>query len=340
MLGRLAAVSTLALATTASAQSFVRPLPGSSLPNDGTWLLVSDTAPPTDLFPSTSTERERITARAPQSSSPYVDLEISARARTDGDFTSGTGSADVARAGWDARIGWKTSADHGFVVTLHTEASSYGFSGATGLIPGVATSSPLNDVYETSLGALLCSQASERTSWFTSAEVGLSGEDEASLGKALTLAAVGGVRYRANDDLTLQCGLAARTMHEDDPWVVPYLGFDLRLGDRVRLSAEGSNIKLSAELTDAWSMFALASYEMRQYRLNESNPLPDGTMRDQEIDLGAGIDWRPNETALLRLEGGITAWQEFEFFDRDGRRVSETETDAAPFVGFSLQFGF
>lgn len=331
------------LVSTAFAQSTVRPLPRAAVPTAMAWSLAlpprptaAPTAPTMDDFlpPTTLEGLERSEEPGREFAlAPYLVLH------SDADV-EGPGSAAIQRGGWDARAGWKTGDGQGFLVTLHTEASFYDFEDATGLVPGSGNGEPLNDVYETSLGATLCTRYTEDLGWFASGAVTLSGEDHAALGEAISVATVGGVRYQASDEVALQAGLAVQTLLEDRSWIIPYLGFEWRISERVRLASEGSKLRLETDLDPAWKLYGEAAYEIRQYRLNATNPLPEGVMRDEEIDLSLGLDWRPKPGLVAGLETGITAWREFELLDEDGGRASETETSPAPFAAFSLNFSF
>lgn len=356
--GLAASIALFVSSASLHAQSSVKPLPRAARPAPLAWSLARavterESAPP---FAAHETAR----ARGPQEQGalfanvassedaassdpdggPRVELGLQAAFRPQASFSEGPGQLEVARGGWDATLGWKTGDAQGFTLGLHSEASFYRFSGATGLVPGSGNGSPFNDVYETSVGSTLCTRTSASTAWFSSAAVSVSGEDNASLGDAVTLAAVSGVRYQAAPELTLDCGLAAMTLHEDSPWVLPYLGFDWRIDSNWRLALEGSEVALSVDLAPSWTLSAQAAYRLHQYRLNDDGPAAGGAFRDQEIDLGGACEWHPREGTRLRLEAGLVAWREIEVFDRDGAKLSEIEVDPVPYVGLTLQIGF
>lgn len=347
-----AGIALLALASTLSAQSTVRPLPRAAFPTELAWSLATVPATPSapgfvlrdDLFPPTTLYRandpQREDGTGHEDQGPDVNLDLRLLMQPQSDFSDGPGSMAVQRGGWDAYLGWRTGESTGLTLNIHSEASFYDFTNATGLVPGSGNGEPLNDVYETSLGTTMCTKYTDRVSWFTSGALTLSGEDRASLSDAVTVGLVGGLRYQANESLALETGLAVQTLLEDGSWVLPYLGFDWQIDEKLRLMTEGSRVRLSADLDPAWTLYGMAAYEIRQYRLNDSNPLSSGVMRDEEIDLGLGLDWHPKAGLTVGVQAGVVPWRELTFFNKGGSRVSETESSPSPFAGFTLSFSF
>jgi hypothetical protein len=127
---------------------------------------------------------------------------------------------------------------------------------------------------------------------------------------------------------------------EDSAWVLPYFGFDWRIGERLSLASDGAGVALHGSLSDELSCFLGARYELRQFRLNPDGALPDGVVHDDEIRLECGLAWRVGEHATLALEGGALLWQETAFLDDGGAKLGEVETDPAPFATVSLRLGY
>lgn len=322
------------------AQSPVKPLPAAALPSSLAVALAAPSALPVFDQHWPRSPFDEVAHLPASDDGPHFDLALLFDAQKGTEFQGAPGSVRTLRGGWDAHVGWRTGERSGLSLNLHQEASFYSFTNATGLVPGSGSDAPFNDVYETSIGSTLCVAASERTSWVSSAALTFAGEDNAALGKSLSVCMLTGLRYRVRDDVTIEGGLAAVSLLEDDPWLVPYVGFDWDMGAGWRLSASGPRVEFSKELGREWTLGAIAQYEVRQYRLNASNPLPDGVLRDQQIDLGLEIAWRPQPDTRLSIEGGMVGWRELQFLDRDGNKVSETEADPAPFASLRLHFGF
>jgi hypothetical protein len=211
------------------------------------------------------------------------------------------------------------------------EWARYDFDGATGLAPG--RSDPWDDLHQATLGASLDVEGSERWSFFARLGATWAGETDASLGGGLTYQGFGGARWRFRDDLAFTLGLLGLSRLEDDPIVVPILGIDWRITDRLRFYTPGPGLALAATLADHWELAVSAGWETRDYRLDGGRPgLPDGVVRDDRVPLALELAYRRGP-ARLALRAGATLYQEFEIDDRTGDGISRVETDPAPFLG-------
>jgi hypothetical protein len=264
-----------------------------------------------------------------------VALDLEATLLSSADLEDG-GERSVQRGGWSATL-TRDLGDRSTTFYLDAEASFYDWSAPAPLAAG--SPDPFNDLYLTRLGALAEFDEDAALSWFTGAEITVSGEDDAGIQDALSLGAVSGVRCRASKDLTLEFGLAALTRLEDHAWLLPYFGFDLRLSERWRLATDGARVLLEAELSDDVTAALAAEYDLRQFRLNDDNALSEGVYQDDEIRLSAELVWRLGEHATLACAAGLVAWQESTFLDDSGTELGEVETDPAPYATLALRLG-
>jgi len=330
----------LAFSSALAAQSPVKPLPAAARPASLAFALSSAGGFATFDQDWPRTPFEQVAHLPAGEDGPHFDLDLFLEGGRTTSFQGAPGSMSSARAGWDGHIGWRTGEDTGLALNLHSEASFYSFTNATGLVPGSGSSDPLNDVYETSLGSTLCMRTGEHTAWYSSAALTFSGEDNASMGASMSVCALTGVRYEVREDLSIEAGLAVASMLADDPWVVPYFGFDWEMGGGWRLFASGPRVELSKQLAPNWSLAATASYELRQFRLNADNPVPSGVLRDQQIDLGLELAWFPRADTRISLAGGMTSWRQLQFYDENGNKISESEVDPVAYLGLRMHFGF
>ncbi len=270
----------------------------------------------------------------PKEPADFTHFEVQGVLHDNADFEKGGGDVAIARGGWSGVFGRRIGEETVLAVSLDAEASFYDFSGAQALMAG--SGDPFNDVYDSRVGLAVLGDPTASQSWFAGMELGFSGEDDVDLRSALSVGALGGMRVRFDDDFAVSMGLAARSRLEDDPWLFPFLGFDWRVSERMRLVSEGSRMHAVYAASEAVELSLGAAYAIRQYRLNDDSPLPEGVVQEEEITAEGGLRWELGRKLRLELTGGIAVWREFQTYDDFGRKLAELETDPAPFAGFVL----
>ncbi len=350
----LLAISSAAclLSATASAQSTARPLP--------TFRLSTPISAVTANFPSTATATTAdpsaagiLSASAPlgdtdaawspvavqdtSGTTEFSSLKVTAEARSSANFREVSGSLDTQRAGLDATIGRNFSGNRAVALHIANESSFYKFGNGSTLVPSV--SAPFNDLFRTSAGIQVAIQADEHFSWLAGAEVSISGEDLVGLTDSMIFGGLGGIRYRISEDVAFTFGLAGESRLAAEAWVMPFFGMEWEMSDKTSFKVQGSELRLEHQITEHILASCGARYDVRQYRLNGSNPVANGVFRDEEIRVTVGLDWRFSEEATLGLELGQVMWNEFTVLNAAGGLVGETEADPAPYIGLSLRFG-
>ena len=248
------------------------------------------------------------------------------------------GELSSQRAGFDASIGWGRESGGSFALHAHTESSFYDFGVDDSFLNG--RGDPFNDLYTTGFGALGEWSQTEDVDLIAGAEFTFGGEDEVHLRDSLQIGALIGARVRASEEISFTAGIAGQTRLEDDPWLVPYLGFDWQATDRLRLSAEGSEAGLRYALSSRWSAGLDANYNWRNYRLNDEGPLNGGAFHDEEIVVGAHLAFHPRPDLELRLGAARSLWRELAFRSAGGSDLGEIELEDSTWVGFSVQLSF
>jgi hypothetical protein len=265
-----------------------------------------------------------------------VELELFGSYLGSADFQGAGGSVTAQRAGWRATLTRESSSGSLASLLVRTEATFYDFSEADVL----GNPDPLNDAYETSFGASWLADAHAEWSWFGGLELSLAGEDAVSFDDSLVGGAIGGLRFRNDDELSLALGFAGRSRLEEDPFLIPYLAFDWRVSERLRLCADGSDVGLVAKLSERVDLALGAAFEMRQYRLNGDGPLSGGVFQDDHVELTAGLEWRPNARTTVALEAGAVAWRELHVLSDAGAELADVETGTGPIASLSIRYGF
>ncbi|MBC7834953.1 MAG: hypothetical protein H7Y88_07610 [Phycisphaerales bacterium] len=232
-------------------------------------------------------------------------------------------------------------------IDLTGEVSWYNFENGGALLPpasalpaGTVTDSLFDEVYEVGVAPILAFVIDEQWSWFLGGGVRASGESGADIGESLTYGGFGGARYAFSEDLALSFGLGVRTRLEDDPYVLPVLGLEWQINDKVRFATEGLGARVTAAIDDEWSVWISGAYESREFRLEEDGPLPDGVVNDSRFPIGVGVQWKPSANLVFEVAGGVVVWQEFEIDDSDGDEVAEVQTDPAAFIRAGVRIAF
>jgi len=243
----------------------------------------------------------------------------------------GPGDVALSRGGIEASIDAPVSGDVRGGLFVGYEWAHHDFDGATGLVPGC--SDPWDDLQRATLGASVSGRLSERWSLFARLGVTAAGETDAPLTSSLTYQGFGGARWRFRDDLSFTFGLLGFSRLEDDAIVVPILGVDWRIHDRLRLYTPGPGLALAASLSAAWDLTLSGRWEGRDYRLDGGRAgARDAVVRDDRVPLALELAWHRGP-ARLALRAGATVHQEFEIDDRTVDRIARVETDPAPFLG-------
>jgi len=257
------------------------------------------------------------------------------------DLDDSPGDLSVYRAGGGVEVGVPVGDRARFSMLFFGERSWYDFKNATGLVPG--TDDPVDETYRLVLRPLLSYQIDERWGVFGAASLSWGAEDGADLADAFTVAAFGGVRYAFSKAFSMSLGVGASTQLEDSTLFIPVIGVDWQINDRTRLSTtgvEGLGARLTHGFADEWALIVQGSYESREFRLADDNALSEGAFRERRAPLGVGVVYTPSKTVAVELMGGVVAWEELRFDDRDGNEVSEVNADPAPFVRVMVRIAF
>jgi hypothetical protein len=272
---------------------------------------------------------------------------VSFELRTRGSFTFSAdiddtdGDVQIARAGFGASIGFRPWEKAQISLGVDEEVSWYLFDNATRILPTAPGSGdPFELVLSTTISPRLSVQHDEHWGWFVGGIIQFSGEADTHVDDAATFGGYAGARYSFSDNFGLSFGFAAKSRLEDDAIVIPLIGLDWNVNDRVTISTEGTTGSIHVKLSDQWGAVLSGGWELRDYRLDSDSPLPDGVVSDSRVPIGLSFEWKPSPNTTLSIGGGAVVWQEFQFRDSDGNKVSETNTDPAPFINFSAVFRF
>lgn len=256
--------------------------------------------------------------------------------QADVDNDSGTeGQVSVARVPVNAGVAYALDDTWRLTFDIESEFSWYDFDGAglgagnpgsletysVLLSPGASVR--LNDRWAVRVGAL----------FYVGAEFGASDE-------SFTYGGLAGVRYQVSDTLAVTGGLIVITRLEDDPSIYPLIGLEWQITDKVRLTARHLGGELAIDVCPEATITLGGAYEPREYRLDELGGRRGDVMRDNRVPIALGVAYHPCKTFEAYVRGGAVVWQEFTVDDEDGDRVSDVNTDPAPFISAGVTVRF
>lgn len=268
--------------------------------------------------------------------------------RNGGDYTFESdlqdvgGSVSVGRAALGVNVAATISARTQLILDVGGEYSRYSFdtafSGTTNLAPGgsVALSSipePVEDTYQVIFRPEVRHQLQGPWSVYGGGLFTIAGEDDADVGDSFTAGGYGGVGYTFSENFTLRGGLAVRQRLEDDPLVVPLFGFDWKVNDRVTVRSTGLMVEARAQMLTEVAFTLGGGWDFREFRLADDHPIPDGILRDNRVEVTAGVEWTPLEWMMIGVKGGALVWQEFKLLDNEAESEFEFNSDPAAVLG-------
>lgn len=217
-----------------------------------------------------------------------------------------------------------------FSLGIDGEISNYDFDDVFDIIETIGN--PFSETYRATIRPQLLIVQSPQSQWFVGGIAQASGTFDADFGDTITGGGFVGFRHQVSENFALSIGGGLTTRLEDDPLFIPIIGLEWKTGKGISITSEGLGLTLNAGVTDDVSFILSGGFELREFRLEDDNPAPQGVLRDSRALLGVGFQWRPSPSVAIELMGGAVVWQEFEIDDQDGNELAELNTDPTPFV--------
>jgi hypothetical protein len=257
----------------------------------------------------------------------------------DADLDNDLGSISIWRAGSELGLRFPAAGKITFNAGIASEFSWYTFDpDLGGFLDDLGDATAEVALARLSLGATI--ELSDDWSLLVSGNGVAAGEYDADFGDSLTGGGAIAAIYRASDTLSFTFGVAGESVIEDDANIIPLLGFDWRFAEQWRVGVRGPGAFLTYSPTKQWDFTLQGSYERRDYRLSDDNPISDGVFRDKRFVVGVQAQWTPAQWLSLRAEAGVVAWAELEFDDRNGDHLDKTELDPTGYAGVSATIRF
>jgi hypothetical protein len=255
------------------------------------------------------------------------------------DLDSGEGSVSVARAGAELGLSFAVGDRSRLNVSWDSEFSWYDWKDASAF--SGSAREPWEDTQQHAIAVQLVVPTEGKWAWFVGGGALASYEQGADLGDSMTYGAQGGARYVFSDAFSLSLGVGVRTRLEDDTMVLPIIGFDWKINEKLSLGTKrGIGLELKYQASDAVALTLGSIFDSREFRLRDDGAVRDGVGADRRVPVVAGIEWAVSPTVILSAQGGLIAWSHYKLEDDSGSKVGETDADPAGFIGIGVDFRF
>jgi hypothetical protein len=226
-------------------------------------------------------------------------------------------------------------------VALGYGQSNYDFSGPVQIAP----TDPWDRIQNASLSASVFYPVDERWTLYGIPSIRFAGERGVSFGDGRTLGLLAGASYRFNDRLTIGPGFGAFGELEGGTDLFPILIVDWKITDELSLetgrgfaASRGPGLQLRWRPSSAWQFAFGARYEKQRFRLDDSGAAPDGIGEDKSFPIYAVAQYQATPNLVFSVIGGAETGGELRLENSNGLTVSESDFDAAPFLGATLKF--
>ncbi len=274
-------------------------------------------------------------------SPPSFNLTLGGRGeyQFEADLDKGAGKVSVGRAGADLGLSFKVGDRSRLNVKWDSEFSWYDWKDASAFSKG--SKDPWEDTQQHALAVQLVVPENDTWAWFVGGGAQASYERGADFGDSMTYGGQGGVRYAFSKDFALSLGVGVRTRLEEDAWVLPIIGIDWNINEKLTLSTErGTGLKLNYKAADNLDLWLQGMYDSREFRLSDDGAAKDGVGADRRVPVSIGVDWKVASSATITFQGGVIAWSTYKLSDDQGVKISQTDADPAAFLGLGIEFKF
>jgi hypothetical protein len=254
------------------------------------------------------------------------------------------GGFDVTRldAGLDAAI--DLSDDLTLALDFGYMRDMYNFGGDSSTFGG---GNPWGDINTGRIGARLNLHSDDQWEVWGGPIIGVSGEDGADLGDAITGGGTLGFTHHFNSDLALGAGIGVLSQIEDSNAVFPIIVVDWKIDEDLRLrtgggvgASGGGSVELIWNFAPQWEFGVGGGIESRRFRLNDDGPFPNGVGEESSLPLFARLGYDISPNAELNLLAGWIASGELRLENQVGNLIREEDYESTPFVGVNFRLRF
>ena len=256
-------------------------------------------------------------------------------------------NSDFSLVRYGGGIGVQTDPTSDFSMALFTSYTMdvYDFSpGALGL---AAPAEPWDNIHTLTASAIFSLNLDNKWTIFGGPLFQSAREANADFGDSITAGGAAGLTFKASRDLVIGGGVAVVSQIEDEARIIPLIivnweianDFVIRNTSTVNV-ANRNGLELVYKAGKSWEFaFGVAS-QFSRFRLDDVAPAADGVGEDSSIPLWFRTGYMPINDVKIDLILGVNTDGELELFDADGNGITESNYDAAFFIGVigSLRF--
>jgi len=217
----------------------------------------------------------------------------------------------------------------------------YDFAGQ-GALAGL---SPWERIRRAKVGASLFHQINDHWTAYALPSVQFDAEKGASLNDGRSLGLLAGASYKFSDSLTLGPGFGLFEQIEDDHSLFPILIIDWKITEDLSLetgrgfaASRGPGLQLRWRPDSSLEITAGARYEQSRFRLDDKGAAPDGVGEAEAVPFFLSAEYEVSPAFSLSLIGGAETAASLRLEDSDGKRITDSDSDTAPFIGLGLRW--
>jgi hypothetical protein len=254
------------------------------------------------------------------------------------------GPADFSRGGqvslWEGDLGvdLPLSPTTGTMgrLSFHSDVMEVDTRGAVGRMADLE----LDPLLTTTVGYLLAIPGTDGWSSFFRGGISDSGESGAPAEDSLLYNGMGGAEYAINQKLSIQMSLLATTRLEEDPLVLPLVGFRWRPAPAWLVATEGAGLKITGPLQRDLQFTVNAGWMTRAWRLDDDAPTPQGILAMEAIRFETGLRWKCGKAWQFETRIGWEPSRTYHLLDEEGQSSGIRTSDGAPLAVLSATYPF
>jgi hypothetical protein len=154
--------------------------------------------------------------------------------------------------------------------------------------------------------------------------------------------------YTHSKTLFVSLGVAVISQIEDDarftPTIIlnwlPYQDWAVRVGAVPASGGAAAAGEVAYQVAEPVEIGLGLLYNQRRFRLDNSNPVPDGVGEDNNLPLRLRLGWNITRDISLNLLAGAVLAGELRIDDSRGNELNKQNYDPAPYIGARFVGGF